>query len=156
MGEVVGINANAVAADEARFEGQKVPFSLGGGEDVSGVDIEFFEDKGELIDEADVHIALGVFDGFGGFGYFDAWGEVGAGFDDAEVELVYLVCGFRCGAGGDLNDVFELVDFVAWVDALRAVAYSEILVVGEAAGLFENGDANLFSAAGVGGAFVDH
>jgi len=55
---------------------------------------------------------------------------VGAGFDDGEVELVYLVRSFGGGAGGDLEDVFELADFVAWVDALRAVAYGEILVVG--------------------------
>ena len=156
VSEVVGIYANAVPAYEARFEGQEVPFGLGGGEDVSGVDIEFFKDEGELVHEADVHVALGVFDGFGGLGYFDAWGEVGAGFDDGEVELVYLVRSFGGGAGGDLEDVFELADFVAWVDAFGAVAYGEILVVGEAAGLFEDGDANFFGAAGVGGAFVDH
>jgi len=156
VGEVVGVDANAVATYEAWFEGKEVPFGLGGGEDVSGVDIEFFKDEGELVHEADVHVALGVFDGFGGLGYFDAWGEVGAGFDDGEVELVYLVRSFGGGAGGDLEDVLELADFVAWVDALRAVAYGEILVVGEAAGLFEDRYANFFSAAGVGGAFVDH
>ena len=61
------------------------------GEDVSGIDIEFFEDEGELVHEADVRVALDVFDGFGGLGDLDAWGEVGAGFDDGEVELVYLV-----------------------------------------------------------------
>ena len=117
VGEVVGVDANAVATYESRFEGKEVPFGLGGGEDVSGVDIEFFKDEGELVHEADVHVALGVFDGFGGLGYFDAWGEVGAGFDDGEVELVYLVRSFGGGAGGDLEDVFELADFVAWVDA---------------------------------------
>ena len=145
-----------MAADETGFEGQEVPFSLGGGEDVSGVDVKFIEYQGELVHEADVHVALGVFDGFCSLGYFNAWCEVGTGFNDGEVELVYLVRGFGCRAGGDLGDVFEFADFIARVDALGAVAYSEILVVGEAAGLLKDGNANFFGAPGVGGAFVDY
>ncbi len=77
-------------------------------------------------------------------------------FNDGEVELVYLVRGFGRGAGGDFGDVFEFSDFVARVDALGTVAYGEILVVGEVAGLLKDGNANFFSAPGVGGAFVDY
>ena len=43
VGKVVGVDANTMAADETGFEGYEVPFSLGGGEDVSGVDIKFVE-----------------------------------------------------------------------------------------------------------------
>ena len=141
---------------ETWLEGEEVPFRACSSENITGINIQFVKNYGKLIHEADVDVALRIFDGFCSFGYFDAWSEVGAGFDDGEVELVYLVRSFGGGTGGDLEDVFELTDFVAWVDAFGAVAYGEILVVGEAASLFEDGDANFFSTAGVGGAFVDH
>ena len=45
VGQVVGIDADAVAADQARSEGQEVPFAAGGFEHFQGVDAEAVEDQ---------------------------------------------------------------------------------------------------------------
>ena len=38
--QVIGIDADAVAADQARIERQEIPFGAGGGEHIAGVDAE--------------------------------------------------------------------------------------------------------------------
>ena len=81
-----------------------------------------------------------ILNGFGRLCNFDAWGEVGSGCNDGDC----IAASTSFAASGvepevTLSMLVTLRLFVAWVDALGAVAYGEILVVGEAAGLFEDG-----------------
>lgn len=88
LGEVIGVDADAVAPDESGLEGKEVPFGRSSLENVGCVDAHECEDFRKLVDESDVDVALRVFDDLGGFGYFDRGGEVSAGGDDAAVDVV--------------------------------------------------------------------
>jgi hypothetical protein len=107
--QVVGVDADAVAADQAGAEGQEVPLGAGGFEHVQGVDAEAVEDQRQFVHQGDVEVALGVLDHLGGFGHLDRAGLVGAGGDDAaiqrideigdlgvEPEVTFLMVGRRC------------------------------------------------------------
>ena len=96
-----------------------------------------------------------VLDDFRGLGDADAAGAVGAGRDDAGVEVVDEFGGFGGGAAGDLLDVGQAVGVVAGVDAFGGVADGEVGVEFQAGFGFEDGDADFFGAAGVDGGFVD-
>ena len=132
LGEVVGVNADTVAADEAGFEGEEVPFCGGSGKHFVGVDPHTVEDHSQFVDEGDVDVALGVFNHFGRFGYPDGGGEVRSGGDDGAVEGINLLSRFGGGAGGNFFDFGNSVLLVAGVDALGRVACKEIFVEGEA------------------------
>jgi hypothetical protein len=88
VGQVVRIHADAVAADQAGAERQEVPLGAGRFQHLQGVDAELVEDHGQVVDQRDVEVALGVLDDLGGFGHLDAGRLVGAGGDDAGVERV--------------------------------------------------------------------
>ena len=126
VGQVVGVDADAVATDETGAEREEVPFAAGGGKYGVGVEAEPIEEHGQFIDEGDVDVALGVFDDLGGFSDADAGGEMGAGGDDAAVESVDEFGGLAGGAGGDFDDGGQTVVFVAGVDAFGGVADEEV------------------------------
>ena len=130
--QVIGVDADAVAAHQAGAKRQEVPLGAGGLEHGLGVDAHAVEDDGQLVDERDVEVALGVLDHLGGLGHPDAGRLVGAGGDDLAVERVDDVGHFGRGAGGDLLDGGDAVLLVAGVDALGAVAGEEVDVELEA------------------------
>ena len=70
--QVVGVDADAVTADEAGAERQEVPLAAGGLQHFLGVDAEAVEDQRQLVDERDVDVALRVLDDLGGLGDADA------------------------------------------------------------------------------------
>ena len=82
VGQVVGIDADAVAAHQAGAKGQEVPFAAGGFQHFQGIYAEAMEDQREFVHQRDVEIALGVLDYLGGFGDLDGAGLVSAGGDD--------------------------------------------------------------------------
>ena len=118
LGEVVGVNADAVASDEAGFEGEKVPFCCGSGKHFVGVDPHAVEDHGQFVHKGDIDVALRVFDHFGCFGNLDGGGKVRSCGDDRAVEGIDLLSRFRGGAGGDFFDFGDSMLLVAGVDAL--------------------------------------
>ena len=155
VGQVVGVDADTVAADQPGPEGQKVPFAACGFEDFEGVDTEAMEDQGEFVHQGDIEVALGVFDDLGGFGDLDRAGLVRAGGDDAAIKGIDELGDFGGGARGDFFDGGQAVRLVAGVDAFGAVAAIEVAVEAEAGVLFEERDADFFGGAGVDGGFVD-
>ena len=104
VGQIIGIDADAVAADQAGAVGVEVPFGAGGGEHLAGVEAEILEQHGKLVDQRDIHVALDVLDDLGGLGDPDRARPVGAGGDDAAIDLVDELGGFRRRARGDLDD----------------------------------------------------
>jgi len=156
VGQVVGVHTDAVAADQAGPEGQKVPLGARRVQHLQGVDPQASKDQTELIHQGDVDVALGVFDDLGGFGHLDAAGFVGAGGNNLGIEGVDRVGDFGGTAAGDFLDAGQTVGFVAGVDALWAVAAIKVAVELEAARAFEFGYADLFGGAGVNGGLVDH
>ena len=118
LGEVVGVNADAVATDKAWFEGEKVPFGGSGGKHFVGVDPHAVEDHGQFVHKGDIDVALGVFDHFGRFGYPDGGGEVRSGGDNGAVEGINLLSRFRGGTRGNFFDFSDGMLLVAGVDTL--------------------------------------
>src|SRR3546814_6872324 len=56
-GQIIGVDADAVAADQPRREGQEVPLGAGGGEHVAGGDLHALEDDRQLVHQRDVQVA---------------------------------------------------------------------------------------------------
>lgn len=156
LGQVVGVDADAVAADESGFEGQEVPLGGCGFEDVGGVDAHQCEDFREFVDEGDVDVALGVLNHLGGFGDLDGARQVGTGGYHAAVHFVDEFSDFGGRAGGDFPDMLYGVLLVAGVDALGRVAGVEVLVHLQAADFLYHGDALVLCHAGIDGRLVDH
>src|SRR5690606_4344211 len=86
--QVVRIDADAVAADQAGTERQEVPFGAGGCKHVEGVDTHAVEDHRQFVDQGNVEVALGVLDDVRGFGHPDAARLVRAGGNHRCVKLV--------------------------------------------------------------------
>ena len=154
--EVVGVNADAVAAHQAGAEGQEVPLGASSLQHFQRVDTQFVKNQAEFVHQGDVDIALGVFNDLRGLGHLDAAGLVGASGDDLGVELVNGGGNLGGGAARDLLDGRQAVLFVTGVDALRAVAAEEVLVELEPAESFQHRDADLFGGTRVNGGLVDH
>ncbi len=155
VGEVVGIDADAVAANQAGAERQEVPFGAGGLQHFQGVDAETVEDEGEFVHQGDVEVALGVFDDLGGFGDFDAAGVVDAGDNDGFVEVADGLEGGGVIAGDDFDDFGDGAFFVAGIDPLGGVPNVEVFFPFHTGVFFQQGDADFFGGAGIDGGFID-
>ena len=119
MGQVVGIDADAVAADKTRCEFEEVPLCSGRVQDVVRVDTHAVKNDRQLVDQSDVQVALGVLDDLGGFGNFDGGGFVHAAGHDRSIDRRNDVEGFGILAGDDLQDLGKRVLVIPGIDPLR-------------------------------------
>ena len=116
--KVVGIDPDAVPADETGGERDEVPLRVPAGQYVPGVDAHAREEHRELVHQGDVEVPLGVLDDLRRFGDPDGRGAVDAGRHHRlvhardEVERVAVL------GRHDLRDLREGVLPVAGVDAL--------------------------------------
>ena len=88
VGQIIGIDANAVTADEAGAKRLEIPFGAGRLEHLARLEAKLLEQHGELVDQCDVHVALDVLDYLGGLGNADRARAMGAGGDDGAVHGV--------------------------------------------------------------------
>ena len=72
IGEVIRIDADAVAAHQARFELQKIPLGACGFEYFCLIEPHFVKDDGELVHKGDVDIAPRILDDLCRLGDADA------------------------------------------------------------------------------------
>ena len=156
VGQIVGIDADAVAADEARREVQEIPLGAGGVEHVVGGEPEGAEDLRHLVDEGDVDVALGVLDHLGGLGGADVAGDEHVAAVDRAVEGGKPLGDLRRLAGDDLGDVRDPVFGIAGVHALRRIADMEICAGGEPRGALQHGHADVLRDPRPHRALVDH
>ena len=154
--EVVGVNANAMAADQSRAEWKEIPLCACSFENLKSIQPKLVKDKAQFIHECDIHIALGVLDNLCGFGDLDAAGLVGSGFNNFAVKSIDDTGDFGRGAGGYFFDRGEAVLFVPGIDALGTVADKKILIELEARNFLEHGHAVFLGATGIDGALIDH
>src|SRR6185437_11519897 len=154
MREVIGVDADAVAAYEPGLEFQEVPFGAGGFDDIIGVDAYAVEDKRQFVHQGDVEIALGIFDDLARFGNFDRRCAVGTCFDHEVIGLRDLFKGDGIVSRHHFYDGAKGMFFITGVDAFRRVAETEVAFVQMQVGVFlQKGQTVLFRAAGVGGRF---
>src|SRR6267378_8699281 len=72
VGEIVWIDTDTVAADQAWAERQKIPFRAGDFQYLDGVEAKPVENDRQLVHERDVEVALRVLDDLRRFGCLDA------------------------------------------------------------------------------------
>ncbi len=154
--KVVGVHANAVTADQAGSEWQKVPFRSGRLEDLEGIDADAVEDDRKLVDQRDIQVSLGVLDDFGGFGDLDAGSAVHPGGHHRAIELGDALECFRSIAGDDLHDRRKRVLLVAGVDALWRVADVKVREPFHPGIPLQDRNADFFSSTRVDCGFIHH
>ncbi len=71
VGQIIGVDANAVAADEARLKWQEVPLRRGCRQHFGRVEPELVEDDRELVHQGYVEVALRVLDHLRCLGHLD-------------------------------------------------------------------------------------
>src|SRR3984893_10956550 len=94
IGQVIGVNANAVPADQARLKWHEIPFGTRGCQHIAGVDIERPENQRTFVHERDVEIALCVFDDLGGLCDPDRGRAVSARCDHRSINVSHDIEGF--------------------------------------------------------------
>jgi hypothetical protein len=154
--EIIRIDADAVAADQARHERQEIPLGARRGEHVAGVDAEHVADRRQLVHEGDVEIALRVLDHFRRFRHFNRRRAVHAGLDHRAVDLGDQIERPGVEARDDLDDGLEAVRLVAGIDALGRIADREILARLQAGDLLQHRDAVFLHGTGIDRRFINH
>ena len=147
--QVVGIDADAVAADQPGLELQEVPLGAGSVEDILGADALLVEDDCQLVHQRNVQIALGVLNDFGRLGHHDGRRAVDASVDDGPIGKGDALKHISVFAADNLGDALKRMLLVARVDALGAVAKKEVDAPLFAAGALDDGAAHLLGDAGV-------
>ena len=82
LAEVVGIDPDAVPADETGREPQEIPLRSRRIEDITDGNADLVAKGRDLVHERDVHVALGVLHGLRHLGHLDARSFVDTGGDD--------------------------------------------------------------------------
>ena len=126
VGEIIGIDPDAVAADEAGLERQEVPLGAGGLQHVPGTEAELGEDLRDLVDEGDVDVALGVLDHLGRLRRLDRCSAEDPPAVHRAIQVGKERAGLRILARDDLDDAIDGMLAVARIDPLRAVAEAEM------------------------------
>ena len=108
VGQVIGIDADAVPADEPRPERQEIPFRAGGLQHFLRVDAEAVEDHRQLVHQRDVEIALRVLDHLGRLRDPDLDARCMPAVDHGAVERGHLLKRLRVVAGHHFDDVVSV------------------------------------------------
>lgn len=156
LGEIVGIHTYAMATNKTGTEGEEVPLGASSFKYVEGVDAHLVENLGELVNESDVDVALGVLNDLGGLSDLNGRSEVCTGGDDGGIDLIDIFADFRGGARSDFFDVLHGVLLVTGIDALGRIAAIEIDIHLHTADLLYDGDAVVLGDTGIDGGLIDY
>src|SRR6185503_3160495 len=149
--QIVGIDADTMAADQARPKGQEVPFGSGRLEHFERIDAYLVEDQRQLVHQRDVEIPLRVLDDLGRFGDLDRARAVDAGRDDAAIDGGNAFQRLRRVAADQLDDARQRMLLVPRIDALGRIPDEKIALPHHAGSLGYHRHANVLGCAGVHG-----
>src|SRR5690606_17255336 len=152
-GQVIRVDADAVAAHQAGGELEEVPLGSRGIQDFRGADADQVADLRHLVHQRDVDVALRVLQHLRGLGHLDGGGAVHAGVDDFLVDAGDDLQRFLILAGHDLDDLLQRVLAIARIDPFGAVAQLEVDPAAQARRLFEFRSADLLGGAGMDSGF---
>src|SRR5713226_1905771 len=155
IGEIIGIDPDAVAADQAWGEIEEIPFGGGRRKHVLRVDVERVKDGRKLVHESDVEIALRILDHLGCLRDLNRGRLVQPSRYDRTVNRRDNVEGPRILTGYDLFDCFEPMSLVARVDPFRRIADREIASRQQTRSLLEDRHAIFLRRAGIDRGLVD-
>ena len=155
--EVIGVQGDAVAPQAgAGIEGlEAVGLGLGGVDDLPDVDAHTVAENGQLVDQADVDVAVGVFQNLLHLRHRRGGNRGDVPVQNGPVDHGDDLHGVLSNGAHDLGGVAGLIDEVARIDALGGEAQVKVLPALEAAALLQDGLQELFRGAGVGGGLQD-
>ena len=134
--EIIGVDTDAVSADEAGGKREEVPLGPGGSQHVPGRYADPRKYLRDLVHESDVDIALCVLDHLGGFGHLDRAGAEHTSGSDRPVKRGNIIQHFRGLPGHNLGDLVDRMLAVARIDPLGTVCEVEVLAASQARDLF--------------------
>ncbi len=132
VGQVIGINPDAVPANQSGAHRHEVPLGARRLQHFGGVDVEQVADHRQFVGERDVEIALGIFHHLGRFRHADRAGPVGARRHHAAIQRIDEIGGSGVRSAGDLEDIGQLAQFIAGVDPFGAVTAEKVAVISQA------------------------
>ena len=152
--QIVRVQRDAVPAQTgAGIEGLKaVGLGLGRLDDLPDVDAHAVAQNRQLVDQADVDVAVGIFEDFFHLGHGGAAHAVHGRLQHRLVKRGGDIGAFGGDAAHHLGGVLGFIDGVAGVHALRRKGQEKVHAALEAA-LFQNGAQHFLGGAGVGGGF---
>ena len=156
VGEVERIDADAMAAHQARRKIEEVPFGPCRVEHLEDRKSKPVADHRHLVDEGDVDVALGVLDGLGRLGGLDVAGDEHVAAGDRAVDLGEAVGHRPRLPRHHLGDAVHGVLGIAGVHAFGGVTEEKVAAAFEAREAGDEGTTDLLGDAGVDGAFEDH
>lgn len=86
VGQIVGIDADAVPTHQARAKVKEIPLGGRGVKHIGGIDTHTPENHCQFINQSDIDIPLGVFNHLGGLGDLDGRGAVNSRIDHLAIE----------------------------------------------------------------------
>ena len=154
IGEVVGVNTNAVAAYQTGTEAQSIPLGIHAVHHFVGIDAHAVKHHGQLIHEGNVDVPLAVLHYLDGLGSFDGGNGVSTHLDDLIIDMLDLVQGICIHTGDDLADVLQTMHLIAGVDTLGRVAHLEVHTALQAGFPLQNGNTYILGDTGINGGLV--
>src|SRR5208337_4711408 len=154
MRQIVGVNPDAVSADQAWNEVEKVPFGARSLQHLPCVEAQPMEDDRKFVHQCNVQISLCIFDHLGCLCDFDRGGLMGSTANDLAIQPINSICGGWRRAAGDLRNAHKPVRHVARIDTLWAVADEKILIKLQPRNPLQNGRADFSRAPGIDSRFV--
>ena len=79
VGQIVGIDPNAVSTDQAGFEFEKVPLRTGRFQNFVGIDTHPVKDQRQFVHQGYIQVTLGILDDLGRLSHLDRGCPVNAG-----------------------------------------------------------------------------
>ena len=129
--KVVGIDADAVSADQSWGEAQRIPFRIHRIDDLARIDIHPVKRHRQLIHKGNIDVALRVLRHLRCLGDADGGRAMNAlhhrtvdGCDRIECRRIH--------PGDNLDDVLQPIDRVSRVDALRRIPHLEVRTAAQA------------------------
>ena len=129
--KIIGIDADAVSADQSRGEAQRIPLRIHRIDDLTRIDIHAVKCHRQLVHKGNVDVALRVLRHLRRLGNADGGCAVNALHHRAVDGSDRIECR-RIHPGDDLDDVLQPIDRVSRVDALRRIPHLEVRTAAQA------------------------
>ncbi|MOA13995.1 hypothetical protein D3C78_1340700 [compost metagenome] len=131
VGQIVGIDADAMTAYQARLEVQKVPLRPSSTQHCVRIDIHFVKEHRQLVHKSNINITLRILDYLGCLRHLQAIRAVNTRFDNQLIQAGYKLQRFSIIAGHDFYDIFQTMNFISRINPFRRIAHLEILSAGK-------------------------
>ena len=149
ISQIIGVNADTVAAHKSRHKRQEVPLGARRFQHGLRVNPHLVKYDGKFIHKRDIDISLAVLDDFCRLRHFDGFRAVNPRLHHQFVDFRHGVERLLVHAGHDFRDRLQSMYFVARIDPLGGVPDLEIHAACQTGLFLQNRHTDIFRHAGV-------